>query len=127
MHSRRLVLRVVIAPLVVLASLAYSFEQEPARGVDLDSSRLVASEPLPEMLDACTWDMAAPERPALQSRGSGAGAVEPAMGDPTVAARMPIRTIRDPYAGFAAIRVDPVRNEVVIMDEFKFNIYVYDR
>ena len=40
---------------------------------------------------------------------------------------MPLRTIRDPYAGFAAIRVDPVRNEVVVMDEFKFNIYVYDR
>ena len=49
------------------------------------------------------------------------------MGDPNVAARMPARTIRDPYAGFAAIRVDPVHNEVVIMDEFKFNIYVYDR
>src|SRR3546814_8725678 len=40
---------------------------------------------------------------------------------------LPLRTIRDPYAGFAAIRVDPVRNEVVVMDEFKFNIYVYDR
>ena len=50
----------------------------------------------------------------------------PAIGDPVVA-RLPIRTIRDPYAGFAAIRVDPVHNEVVIMDEFKFNIYVYDR
>jgi DNA-binding beta-propeller fold protein YncE len=49
------------------------------------------------------------------------------MGDPTVAARMPVSTIRDPYAGFAAIRVDPVHNEVVVMDEFKFNIYVYDR
>jgi hypothetical protein len=28
------------------------------------------------------------------------------MGDPVIAARMPARTIRDPYAGFAAIRVD---------------------
>ena len=49
------------------------------------------------------------------------------MGDPVVAARMPLATLRDPYAGFAAIRVDPVHNEVVVMDEFKFNIYVYDR
>ena len=38
-----------------------------------------------------------------------------------------MKYIRDPYAGFAAIRVDPVHNEVVVMDEFKFNIYVYDR
>ena len=49
------------------------------------------------------------------------------MGDPQVAVRTPAQTIRDPYAGFAAIRVDPVHNEVVVMDEFKFNIYVYDR
>jgi DNA-binding beta-propeller fold protein YncE len=49
------------------------------------------------------------------------------MGDPAVAARPPKYNIRDPYPGFAAIRVDPVRNEVVLMDEFKFGIYVYDR
>src|SRR6185436_16877567 len=32
-----------------------------------------------------------------------------------------------PYPGFSAIRVDPVHNEIVVMDEFKFDIYVYDR
>ena len=79
-------------------------------------------------LESCTWDVAAPERAALQGRGQRRGAAAgPAMGDPDVAARRPIQTIRDPYAGFAAIRVDPVHNEVVVMDEFKFNIYVYDR
>ena len=65
---------------------------------------------------------------ALASRRAARGAGQPqSIGDPNVAARMPIHTIRDPYAGFAAIRVDPVHNEVVVMDEFKFNIYVYDR
>jgi DNA-binding beta-propeller fold protein YncE len=128
MYSRRLVLRVVAVVAVVLAAFAYSFETEPVRGIDLDASRLISSEALPETLEACTWDVAAPERPALQAGQAGrAAAPAPAMGDPTIAARMPLRTIRDPYAGFAAIRVDPVRNEVVIMDEFKFNIYVYDR
>jgi len=129
MH-RRAVLRFLVATALIVAAAAYFVEREPVRGIDLDASRLVSSEPLPEMLEACTWDVAAPERPALQARGGAAvgGAVAPqSIGDPTVAARPPIRTIRDPYAGFAAIRVDPVHNEVVVMDEFKFNIYVYDR
>ena len=77
-------------------------------------------------MESCTWDVAAPSAPRFRRREVAAGA-GPAMGDPTVAARMPVSTIRDPYAGFAAIRVDPVHNEVVVMDEFKFNIYVYDR
>ena len=126
MPSRRIVLRVLVAVAVIAAATAYVFEREPVRGIDLDASRLVSSEPLPEMLEACTWDVAAAERPALQVRGGGAAGPQ-SIGDPNVAARMPINTIRDPYAGFAAIRVDPVHNEVVLMDEFKFNIYVYDR
>jgi DNA-binding beta-propeller fold protein YncE len=140
MH-RRAVLRVLVAVALIVAAAAYAVERQPVRGIDLDASRLVSSEPLPEMLEACTWDVAAAERPAFhpstiargalsqaegQARGGGAAGPQ-SIGDPNVAARMPIRTIRDPYAGFAAIRVDPVHNEVVVMDEFKFNIYVYDR
>jgi DNA-binding beta-propeller fold protein YncE len=127
MHSRWIALRALVVVAVIVAGTLYFSQQEPVRGIDLDASRLIASDRLPDTLEACTWDVAAPERPSLQ-RGQGAAAGQaPAMGDPTIAARMPLRTIRDPYAGFAAIRVDPVRNEVVLMDEFKFNIYVYDR
>ena len=128
MPSRWTALRALVVVAVMAGGTVYFSQKEPVRGIDLDSSRLVATDRMPETLEACTWDVAAPERPALQ-RGQGGGAARPspAMGDPTVAARMPLRTIRDPYAGFAAIRVDPVRNEVVLMDEFKFNIYVYDR
>src|SRR5688572_17831046 len=100
MH-RRAVLRVLVAVALIATAAAYVVEREPVRGIDLDASRLVSSEPLPEMLEACTWDVAAAERPALQARGGGAvgGNVAPqSVGDPTVAARMPIRTIRDPYA-----------------------------
>jgi DNA-binding beta-propeller fold protein YncE len=123
---RRAVLRVLLAVALVAAATAYLLQNEPARGIDLDGSRLVSSELLPEQLEACTWDVAEADRTALQARGGGAAGPQ-SIGDPNVAARMPIRTIRDPYAGFAAIRVDPVHNEVVLMDEFKFNIYVYDR
>ena len=132
--------RVLGAIALIAAATAYSVRHEPVRGIDLDASRLISTERLPEMLEACSWDVAAADRPALhpstvargalsQAEGqtrSGAGQPQ-SIGDPNVAARMPIHTIRDPYAGFAAIRVDPVHNEVVLMDEFKFNIYVYDR
>ena len=127
MRSRRAILRALIVLPAMLATTVYVATREPVRGIDLHS-RLVSSEALPrEMAEACTWDTAAPDRAELQRRGGGAAGPGPAMGDPRVAARMPVSTIRDPYAGFAAIRVDPVHNEVVVMDEFKFNIYVYDR
>jgi DNA-binding beta-propeller fold protein YncE len=127
MHARRVVLRFLVVASVIAAATVYVAMREPVRGIDLHS-RLLSSEPLaPEMTQACTWDVAASERAAFQRGGGGAASQGPAMGDPVIAARMPVRTIRDPYAGFAAIRVDPVHNEIVLMDEFKMNIYVYDR
>ena len=127
MPKRHVILRALIVVPVILTATVYVATREPVRGIDLHS-RLVSSEALPrEMAEACTWDTAAPDRAELQRRGGGAAGPGPAMGDPRIAARMPVSTIRDPYAGFAAVRVDPVHNEVVVMDEFKFNIYVYDR
>ena len=41
--------------------------------------------------------------------------------------RAPIRVIEDDYATFAAVAVDPVRNEIVVQDENLFQILVYDR
>jgi hypothetical protein len=73
--------------------------------------------PLPaETLESCTWDVAAPERTAFQApRGGGAAGAGPAMGDPTVAAHA--RWTIAIRVHFAAIRVDPVHNEVVVMDD----------
>ncbi|MSO30827.1 MAG: hypothetical protein EXQ48_07790, partial [Acidobacteria bacterium] len=127
MHSRRAAPRFLAVVSIITAVTVYVATREPVRGIDLHS-RLLSSEPLPtQMMESCTWDVAAPERTAFQRGGGAAAGQGPAMGDPAIAARMPEKTIRDPYAGFAAIRVDPVHNEVVVMDEFKFNIYVYDR
>jgi DNA-binding beta-propeller fold protein YncE len=39
----------------------------------------------------------------------------------------PTRWIRDPYAAFSAVAVDPVHNEVIMTDENLFQIMVYDR
>jgi DNA-binding beta-propeller fold protein YncE len=41
--------------------------------------------------------------------------------------RRPLRVIQDPYAGFSAVAVDPIRDEVVLTDENRFNVMVYDR
>ena len=41
--------------------------------------------------------------------------------------RKPVRMIRDPYAAYSAVAVDPIRDEVVLTDENLFNILVYDR
>jgi DNA-binding beta-propeller fold protein YncE len=39
----------------------------------------------------------------------------------------PIRTVNDPYPTFAGIAVDPVNQEVVVSDENRFSLVVYDR
>jgi 6-phosphogluconolactonase (cycloisomerase 2 family) len=131
MQRRRIVLRYAVSATVLTAAVFFFSSKDPGRGIDLGASRLVASEVLPELAtENCTWDVAKAERAAFQQRGRNFGAAtgpELPMGDPRVAGRPPAQTVRDPYAGFAAIRVDPVRNEVVLMDEFKFNIYIYDR
>src|SRR5579863_1958500 len=41
--------------------------------------------------------------------------------------RQPERMIRDPYAAYSAVAVDPAHDEVVLTDENLFNIWVYDR
>jgi DNA-binding beta-propeller fold protein YncE len=126
MPVRTAVVRFVVVASLITASTVSLLNREPLRGTDLHA-RLLSSEALPrEMSESCTWDTAVPERASLQ-RGGGRTGQAAAMGDPAVTQRMPLTTLRDPYPGFAAIRVDPVHNEVVVMDEFKFNIYVYDR
>ncbi len=39
----------------------------------------------------------------------------------------PVRMIKDPYAAYSAVAVDPVNDEVVLTDENLFQILVYDR
>ena len=73
--------------------------------------RLVAYEP---MAEPCMI-------PAAEQR---AGRREAALGTPAGQLR---RSIKDPFPSFAAVAVDPVRNEVVFTDESLFQVLVYDR
>ena len=128
MRFRQNIARVLVSLPVLAGTILFLFTNEPVRGTDFGSSRLINAAPFPEsMAESCTWETAAAAPPMFQAPGRAAGGGGPAMGDPRVAARTPQQTIRDPYPGFSAIRVDPVHNEIVLMDEFKFDIYVYDR
>ena len=91
--------------------------------------------PLPEGAGETLMALArAPEN--LMAPIQGAGQAGAATGPPprpseavraAVAQRPPIRTIHDARHVFAAIDVDPVRNELIAGDENNFSIVVYDR
>ena len=98
--------------------------------------QLVSVEPLP-MMDGemCQWMPASASgnlRASLFQTGfqTGASGRAASAEDPNreeVRRRPPLRTIKDPYASFSAIAVDPVRDEVIMTDESLFQILVYDR
>jgi DNA-binding beta-propeller fold protein YncE len=74
----------------------------------------------------CQWAPASTTeslRVGLQEAGAGraAGASD------DLSQRQPVRMIRDAYAAYSAVAVDPVNNEVVLTDENLFQILVYDR
>ena len=138
-----------VVRLLVLISLFGTASRGPAQGSQqtktIGSDRLVSVSALPEMtgemcapvaagreeilLAAMQWrqdarDAALAARPvAAQNRGT-------AQGRRTTQDRSqlkPIRWIRDPYAAFSSVAVDPINNEVVLTDENLFQILVYDR
>jgi len=104
-------------------------------------ARLIAIDRLPaEEASAsgamCEWEPASaamPLRVALQEERVSARAASEADTKGTaalykeVAARKPLRVIRDPYSAYSAVAVDATNNEVVLTDENLFNVLVYDR
>jgi DNA-binding beta-propeller fold protein YncE len=105
----------------------------------IGSDRLVSVEPLPERAgEACELVPASREEvllAAMQQRQDARDAAIAARSTTTqnsVVTRdrsklKPVRWIRDPYAAYSSVAVDPVNNEVVLTDENLFQILVYDR
>ncbi len=102
----------------------------------IGNDRLVSVERLPEMGEFCETDtvtgpaskeailMAALE----QRQDLRAAAAAARSADTQDRSKMkPLRWIRDPYAAFSSVAVDPVNNEVVMTDENLFQILVYNR
>ena len=135
-----LVILAIIAGWVVLAGSAKRPEvAAAARAASLrpnGSAQLIASEPLPSPLEdgeMCEWQPASAsgtlEESLFQEERSTVKAAPASGAASTIdfSKRQPVRMIRDPYAAYSAVAIDPVNNEVVLTDENLFNILVYDR
>ena len=137
MNARSRVVRCAIAGLLVAAGAAFVFGNQPVPGTRITgSARLVAFERIPgiESGDQCTWETATLQDSFSPPAYQAAGAVRQSAEEfgtearrAEVAARKPLRVIHDPYAGFSTVWVDAARNEVVLGDEYNFNLHVYDR
>ena len=105
----------------------------------IGSDRLVAIEPLAEAGgEICEPVPATREEmllAAMQQRQDARDAAKTARGAATQnrattqdrSQLKPVRWIRDPYAAYSSVAVDPINNEVVLTDENLFQILVYDR
>ena len=126
MISGRTIRRWALAIAAVAAGIMF------ATGDSLPGSpgeaRLVAFEPMANFGagETCEWEVAAPQHPSYLPAAAGAQ-MPPANARMDVARRQPLTFIQDPYPSFSSIAVDPVRNEVVMTDENRFRILVYDR
>ncbi|MCZ6752874.1 MAG: hypothetical protein O7E51_13735 [Acidobacteria bacterium] len=128
--QRKAGLLVIVFFLAAAAGLVYSSgSQQATLGPRvLGSERLVSWAPLPAMDgDMCQW------APASASSTLLAAFQQPRQGMPDAASqaevqkRAPVRMIRDDYAAYSSVAVDPVNDEVVLTDENLFQILVYDR
>jgi DNA-binding beta-propeller fold protein YncE len=128
MEGRNILGRTALLSLCLLAVLGL------IGGRGTRDRRLIAYDPLPpdDMAD-CTE----PQPSNVLSLNAGELPLRVALFQARVAAaagasqdasqRTPVRMIRDPYAAYSAVAVDPANNEVVLTDENLFKIWVYDR
>ena len=102
---------------------------QTALRIPTGSPQLISVEPYPVMEGAaCEWvpasastSLMASLQPTQAAQAAGPASREEA------AKREPLRVIRDSYASFSSVAVDPIHNEVVVTDENMFQILVYDR
>ena len=131
--------RPIVFPLTVmlLATLGVGSLHETGGG----SGRLVAFDSFPQTDPlTCEWEVAAVDGASpplsatarfqfLQRQGGGGSprAAIPPLVPTATSTRAPLRFIQDANAVFSAVTVDTPRNEVVLTDENRFRIFVFDR
>src|SRR3990172_4161432 len=130
--SRLILLLVAASATMILLSGTFRETQPRSAGKPAGSPRLISYEQLPPSEgEMCEW-VPASYNPsaALLMQSAASNQSSPAVATSTqdeVTKRKPLRVIQDPYAGFSAVAVDPIRNEAVLTDENRFNVMVYDR
>ncbi|MCH7979761.1 MAG: beta-propeller fold lactonase family protein [Acidobacteria bacterium] len=123
----------ILAMIAIAAAFVVSSQEiDPAGSAfgrkPTGQAQLVSIQPYPEMNgDMCQW------APASASSTLLAAFQQPRPGMPDeanraeVEKRAPVRMIRDDYAAYSSVAVDPINDEVVLTDENLFQILVYDR
>lgn len=101
----------------VSAQLMY-YDPLPADAMDDDNCKLVP-------VSASTALAAAPLQEGVPSGLTARSSGETAPTD--LSAKKPVRIIRDRYASYSSVAVDPTTNEVVVTDENLFNVLIYNR
>jgi DNA-binding beta-propeller fold protein YncE len=122
---------VLLAVFLSTRQSAINFERAVAKN-PTGKPMLVKVDQLPSAEDApmCEWQPASAEEQlvaALQQRQEMRTAAANARQTLNRGDMKPVRTIRDPYAAYSSVAVDPINNEVVLTDENLFQILVYDR
>ena len=128
MHLRHRLGRFVLALVVVTIAGAFAIGNGGLSSGSTGEARLVAFEALPDYSgETCEWEVATPQAMSYAPAAAAAAQLPDAGSRMAVTARPPVRFIQDPYPSYSSIAVDPVRNEVVMTDENRFQIMVYDR
>ena len=128
MHLRHRLGRLGLALVVVTIAGAFAMGNGGLSSGSTGEARLVAFEALPDYSgETCEWEVATPQAMSYAPAAAAAAQLPDAGSRMAVTARPPMRFIQDPYPSYSSIAVDPVRNEVVMTDENRFQILVYDR
>ena len=110
----------VVVALVVVGAMAtwVVYAGEPSRRKGGETEQQTLERTAPRL------------RAALSPQSSGAGstpASSQSQRTTTKVDRAPVRGLKSPYAAYSAVAVDATRDEIVLQDENRFNLMVYNR
>jgi DNA-binding beta-propeller fold protein YncE len=107
------------------ASLLVSQVHPEAGGASFTHGRLIRIDQLPP--DVCVWPAAVQWAEQASVRQGRRGNALPLDDQTKTFVGPPTRKIQDKYPNFAAVSVDPVRDEVILTDENLFQVLAYNR
>jgi DNA-binding beta-propeller fold protein YncE len=110
----------VIAGWVLVTQNGKRPEGSTAAGKPTGSPQLVSYEPLPTGAmddENCQWVFT----------DQALAAAPPQAAFPDASGKTPVRMIRDSYASYSSVAVDPINDEVILTDENLFNVLAFNR
>ena len=123
---QRTAFRIRYVVVATLAAAAMVAEIDPeAAGFSAVHGRLVRMEALPP--DVCAWPAAVQWAEQAATRQGRRAAALPLDASTKTFVGPPARKVQDQYPAFAAVAVDPVRDEVILTDENLFQVLAYNR